>query len=536
MTFDFFQTLPLPSDRLVGFYNYYLVLLSFFVSIAASYIALDFAGQLRNIKTIDKDYRTSKWFWLTGGSTAMGAGIWSMHFIGMLSFNIPGLTLAYDIYWTIFSLIIAIVASSFALYLFQISIIRIEHYIAGGIILGLGIASMHYTGMEALLISLHIRYLPLFFFLSILIAILASIAAIWLSIQSYISLLKLRNKVKLCSAIIMGIAICGMHYTGMAASVLTPLCRQVTRNSSQIDPVYLAAVVATITFVILSIALFASTYKEGKNQKLIEMARQIGMAEISASVLHSVGNILNSVKTSVHALTENTQESKIDRLGKICAVLNEHKHDLSAYLEKDAKGKQTIEFLDALAEYLKEEQKNSLEELTLLNKNILLIQNTISTQQFLTKTKGLEDFVSINNLLDEALLITNLDSNSRVTLKKQYGKLKPIYIDKLSFLQVVINILNNAKQSVLESINKDKMITITTTSLIKNKIKLEITDNGIGISPQNIDKVFIYGFTTKKTGHGFGLHTSANAIRNMGGSIEVVSNGLGLGATFIIEI
>lgn len=115
--------------------------------------------------------KTSSLLWLIGGSIVMGAGIWSMHFIGMLSFTIPGLTLQYDFFWTIVSLLVAIVASSFALSLLKKSIFNIIHLVAGGVILGLPIASMHYTGMAAMLITLNIRYLPGLFLLSIFIAI-----------------------------------------------------------------------------------------------------------------------------------------------------------------------------------------------------------------------------------------------------------------------------------------------------------------------------------------------------------------------------
>jgi NO-binding membrane sensor protein with MHYT domain len=180
MIWRFFQKLPIPADQLIGSYDIRIVLLSIFVAISASYIALDMTGRLRDISNTPRE----AFLWLVGGAIAMGSGIWSMHFIGMLSFSIPGLTLHYDKWWTVLSLFLVIIASGFALFLLKAKTVRIAHYILGGIILGLAIATMHYMGMEALLISLDIRYLSGLFFLSILIAIVASEAALYFALKS----------------------------------------------------------------------------------------------------------------------------------------------------------------------------------------------------------------------------------------------------------------------------------------------------------------------------------------------------------------
>jgi len=120
-------------------------------------------------------------------------------------------------------------------------------------------------------------------------------------------------------------------------------------------------------------------------------------------------------------------------------------------------------------------------------------------------------------------------------IEKQYGKINLVRIDKVKLLQVMANILRNAKDAVMESSNKDKIISIK-TSIIQDKILIEISDNGIGILPKDTNKIFNYGFTTKKSGHGFGLHTSALAINVMGGKISVSSEGLNKGTIFTIEL
>src|SRR5688572_11015137 len=152
---QFFQLQALPVGHYTGIYDPRLVILSYLVAVFASYVALDLTGRLRD----QNNDETTNRLWLLGGAIAMGAGIWSMHFIGMLSFAIPGLSLRYDVLWTVISLLVAIFASGFALYLLKRSVINVVHLAAGGIILGLAIASMHYTGMAAMLITLNIRYL-----------------------------------------------------------------------------------------------------------------------------------------------------------------------------------------------------------------------------------------------------------------------------------------------------------------------------------------------------------------------------------------
>ena len=532
MLTDFFQTATIPADSYSGIYDLRLVALSFMVAIFASYIALDLTGRLRDISNTT----TTSLLWLSGGAIAMGAGIWSMHFIGMLSFTVPGLTLRYDLFWTALSLIVAILASAFALYLLQASRIRIEHYISGGIILGLAIASMHYTGMEAMLITLNIRYLPDLFFVSILIAIVASEAALWLALKSNQVILRMRNRFKISSAVIMGFAICGMHYTGMAASVFTPLCvPTAVIDNSALDPTLLSIGIAGITFIILGIAFFASTYKEAMNQQQLEKARQLGMTEISASILHNVGNVLNSVNVSVDIISEKNASSKLIGLEKLNELLNENKNNLIEFFTKDPRGIKAIDFISMLAIYWREEQGILNDEMTRLNKNVKMIKDIINTQQDLTKSSDLEQVVSINELAEEVLLISGINLKKEITVEKYYGKINPTVTDKVKLVQILVNLVRNAKDALIGSANKNKLFIIK-TSRIKNNIIIEISDNGLGISQKNINKIFNYGFTTKESGHGFGLHISALTINALGGKISVESEGVDKGATFKIEL
>lgn len=238
---------------LTGSYNLGLVAISYGIAFFASYIALDFAGRLR-IETNPQ----VKWYWLIGGAFSMGAGIWSMHFIGMLAFIMP-MSMGYEPFWTIASLLAAILSAGFAMFLLRDEARSIWYLSAGGVILGLGIATMHYMGMAGMT-GMNIRYLPGLFTVSIVIAIVASEAALWLALKSNKGSFTKQIRMKILSGLIMGAAICGMHYTGMAAAVFTPLHMHPTIE--HIDPFTLSLYITGITGIILTIALIVSTYKQ----------------------------------------------------------------------------------------------------------------------------------------------------------------------------------------------------------------------------------------------------------------------------------
>ncbi len=531
---EFFQQNALPVDQFKGVYDSRLVILSYLVAVMASYIALDLTGRLRDHNNTKKD----TWLWLIGGAIAMGSGIWSMHFIGMLSFSIPGITLQYNVYWTILSLCVAIFASGFALFLLKKSIINVIHLMAGEFILGLAIASMHYTGMTALLISLNISYLPSLFLLSILVAIIASEAAIWFALKSNTVVVALRNRIKILSALIMGLAISGMHYTGMAASVFSPLCTPVinTDEASGIPPTVLSIIIAAATFIILGIAFWASNYKEAKNQHQFEEARELGMAEMSVSVLHNVGNVINSINISIETLLARRNATPLKALQKLADLFNAHKEDLPQFLSQDSRGSHIPAYISALALCWESEHTQEVNELEEMTKNIALIKNIINTQQTAFKNERFEQIISLNELIDETLLLSGTYLNKEIRVVKEYGDIKPIVIDKTKLFQILNNIISNAKEALVDSTNTPKVLTIRTKLITKDKIEIQISENGIGISKDNLSKIFIFGFTTKKSGHGFGLHASAVAVKELGGDIHVSSEGHEQGSTFTIYL
>lgn len=252
---DWFQFGPLPANRLDGYYDPSLVVLSYIVAVLASYVALTLVSRLREEKT-----NQAATYWLIGGAFTMGAGIWSMHFIGMLAFVLP-MPMEYELGWTAASLLMAMVASGFALFILQKKECSIFHLGLGGLFIGLAISTMHYMGMEGMKSHVNIHYLPGMFFLSIFIGIAAAEVALWLALESSRGRAQRQTYFKMGSALIMGLAICGMHYTGMSASVFTNYPNHLMLAEDQvIKPNYLAFFIAGITALIISLALTVSSY------------------------------------------------------------------------------------------------------------------------------------------------------------------------------------------------------------------------------------------------------------------------------------
>ncbi|WP_053178864.1 putative bifunctional diguanylate cyclase/phosphodiesterase [Pseudomonas kilonensis] len=234
---------------LVSSYNSLYVLLSLIVAILASYTALNMAGR------VTRTQGKASALWLAGGSFAMGTGIWSMHFIGMLAFQLP-IELGYDLTLTGLSLVIAIASSAFALWLVCQKEMPLSWLLVGAVLMGIGIAAMHYTGMAALLMNPVVEYVPSLFVLSVLIAILASGAALWIAFRlrgegKYI------NRARLCSSLVMGCAIVGMHYTGMSAANF-PLGSVCGAVNTGIDSKWLVVLVILVTLAVCAIALIIS--------------------------------------------------------------------------------------------------------------------------------------------------------------------------------------------------------------------------------------------------------------------------------------
>lgn len=258
---------------MMGTYNLGLVVLSFAIAVIASYTALDLAGR------VQADAWQRRSLWLSGGAIAMGTGIWSMHFVAMLALQLPH-SVNYDVLTTLLSLVFAVAASGIALWLLSRSVQNLLMLVVGGVCMGGAIAGMHYTGMAAMQIQAQIAYRWDLVGLSVLIAISASFAALWLAFRLQDQSLKGHLWQKLISALVMAVAISGMHYTGMAATHFVPLAKSFDANFPVLNTSLVAIAVGLTTLFLLSLTLLASLFDERltaqfvREQALEESAKQ----------------------------------------------------------------------------------------------------------------------------------------------------------------------------------------------------------------------------------------------------------------------
>ena len=273
------------------------------------------------------------------------------------------------------------------------------------------------------------------------------------------------------------------------------------------------------------------------NKRLLESSRLAGMAEVATGVLHNVGNVLNSVNVSSTLICNHVRASRTSRLKDVILLLNQNSNDLASFLTNDPKGKIIPSYLTNLAERLVQEQQELLKELELLVKNIEHIKEIVAMQQNYARVSGIIETLSIKSLVEDALQMHNAAlARHGILVVREYQDVPMISMDKHKVLQILVNLIRNAKYAMDASARRDKRLTVSIRMNSENFVELSVTDNGIGISQENLTRIFSHGFTTKRDGHGFGLHSGANAAREMGGRLYARSEGSGLGATFVLEL
>ena len=271
-------------------------------------------------------------------------------------------------------------------------------------------------------------------------------------------------------------------------------------------------------------------------QQLRDASRQAGMAEIATNVLHNVGNVLNSVNISASVVTDRVKKPRSSALGKVAALLQQHEGGLAAFVSTDERAKHLPAYLAQLAEHLTLDQEVTLQELESLRKNIDHIKEIVTMQQSYSKLVGVPERLAVKNLVDDALRM-NCGSFSRhgVTLKCEFEEVPEIVVEKHKVLQILVNLLRNAKHACDTSNKTDKQVVMRVSNQAGG-VQIKVTDNGVGILPEHMTRIFTHGFTTKKEGHGFGLHSGALAARDLGGALRVDSAGPGRGATFTLDL
>ncbi len=270
-------------------------------------------------------------------------------------------------------------------------------------------------------------------------------------------------------------------------------------------------------------------------QSLMLASRRAGMAEVATGVLHNVGNVLNSVNVSATLLRDQVRKSETHSLLKVAELLKQRNGDLEAFLTSDPRGKLMPEFIIQIAGQLQNEQKKNSHELERLAKNVAHIKDIVAMQQSYARVAGVAEKAALASLVEDALQINSAAlAGLGVTVIRRFDEVPLLMVDKQKVLQILINLVLNARYALEECAQTEKRLVITIARTDKEGVMIRVEDNGIGIPPENLTRIFSHGFTTRPNGHGFGLHLGALNAREMGGSLSAASEGAGRGATFTL--
>ncbi|HYP17522.1 MAG TPA: ATP-binding protein, partial [Opitutus sp.] len=273
------------------------------------------------------------------------------------------------------------------------------------------------------------------------------------------------------------------------------------------------------------------------HSQLMLASRQAGMAEVATGVLHNVGNVLTSVNLIVHDVQDRLKTTRLSHLHRVVEVLQRERPRLAEFLATDAAGKQLPDFLEKLDEHLTAENRQLLTDVEGLVRHFEHIREIIVTQQGSAQLFGVIEALAPAQLFEDALRL-NAESMERhgITLERLFEPVGHVSADRHKVLQILVNLLKNAKDALQSVKPGERFIRVQVSRAGEGSIALAVQDNGPGIAPANLTRIFQHGFTTKPTGHGFGLHSSVLAAREMGGDLSAKSEGLGRGSTFTLTL
>jgi len=462
-----------------GTYDPYLVALSVLVASFASYTALGLSGHVGTAQGL------ARRVWLVAAAITMGGGIWSMHFIGMLAFVMP-IPMSYDIRLTTLSLLVAIFVTGGGFYVISRQSASPLRLVLSGIFMGLGIAAMHYTGMAAMRGRAELSYDRLFVALSLIIAIGASTAALWLAFRTT-DLWQ-----KLAAAVVMGLAISGMHYTGMRAAIFAthgPVHQ--AQVDASLDQTSLALAIAGITFVILAFASIASVSEQKRAEEALRQAqadfarvnRVTTMAELTASLAHEVNQPISAAVTNAHAClrwlagdTPNLEEARAAAMRIV----------------KD--GTRAAEIIGRIRLHFEKgtPQRELLDVNEVIREMILLLRGELARYSISVRPELTADLPQVMG-------------------------------DRVQLQQVMMNLVSNSIDA-MKDLDGSRELAIKSRRAENEQLMVSVSDTGVGLPPQHADQIFNAFFTTKLHGTGMGLRISGSIIESHGGRLWAEDN------------
>ena len=273
------------------------------------------------------------------------------------------------------------------------------------------------------------------------------------------------------------------------------------------------------------------------HNRLLEASRQAGKAELATEILHNVGNVINSINVSSSLLLDRIRNSKGADVIRAVALLEANAHDLPTFFANNPKGKVLAKYLCDLAKHLSKEQEGILAEIDSLRDNAEHVRGIVTLQQGYAKVSGMRESLSAVDLVEQAwkLNATAL-ARHQIQITREYSEVPPIEAEKHKVLQILVNFIQNALHATEHNEQTDRRVILRVHANGDDRVKISVVDNGVGISAQNLRRICEHGFTTRKDGHGFGLHSGVLAAKELGGALIVHSDGPGKGATFSLEL
>lgn len=457
----------------------YLVVLSILIASVASYTALDLGGRVGASRGF------ARRVWLVAAATVMGSGIWSMHFVAMLALIVP-MPMSYDIGLTALSLVVAILVTSGGFYVISRQSTSRVRLALGGVFMGFGIVAMHYTGMAAMRSHAELAYDRLFVALSLVIAIGASIAALWLAFRTT------DPWHRLVAAVVMGLAISGMHYTAMRAALFTvPGPLHDIQPYASLDQLNLALAVAGITFVILALALIASQSEQKRAEEALRQARAdlahvnrvTTMGELTASLAHEVNQPIAAAITNAHAC---------------------------------------VNWLAADPPNLEEARASAL---SIVDDGTRAADIISRIRRLFTKASPQWDLVDVNDVIREMVALLRSESTRySISVRTELSSLCPrVMGDRVQLQQVMMNLIINGIEA-MKDVDGARELAIESRRAEPAQLMVCVSDTGVGLPPEQADQVFYAFFTTKPHGTGMGLSISRSIVESHRGRLWAADN------------
>ncbi|WP_373527993.1 MHYT domain-containing protein [Nostoc sp.] len=522
-------------------YDLNLVALSVIIAVLSAYTSVDLTERIAAAKGW-------AWIgWLIGGATSFGIGIWSMHFVGMLAFHLT-VPVSYNFLIVLISVLPAILSSGFALWITSRKILQIPSLLGASLLMGMGITTMHYTGIAAMQLPAIAHYDLKLVTLSVGIAVMVSLVALWLThyLHNQIAVIWWQ---KIGAAALMGMAVPMMHYTGMAAVCFSPI-ESFSGEFPAPNTTWLSSLISAITFFILGLALVTSSetkvidrtkelslaLKELQQSQLqlIQTEKMSSLGELVAGIAHEINNPVNFICANLHYMQENSQH-----LLELVQLYQNYHPDSGSQIQAK------INEIDLV--FVQEDLPKVLDSMKIGSNRI--IQIVRSLRNFSRFDEVEDKAVDIHDGIDSTLLILQhrLKGNGdrpRIEVIKNYGVLPEVncYLGQMN--QVFMNLLANAIDALNEGTTQGKIpnripqIQIATEINSKHWLVIRIADNGIGIPERIKQRLFEPLFTTKPVGKGTGLGLSIAhqiVVQKHNGTLEVNSQP-GIGTEFTIAI